>query len=212
MTKRQPSNQELRTRKDLLHAADRLVKTGKKPTMDEVAEEALVSRATAYRYFGNIDDLLAEVPIENVVREPADVFTNDLSIDPEERIDKAEAYIHKVVYENEAQLRIMLASSITRSLEKEPGIKRQNRRAGLIDAALAPARHLFQDDTYKQLCASLSLIFGPEAMIVLTDVVNLDPKTARAVKSWAVRALVRVALASRNTENKRNDVATGDDS
>ena len=52
---RKPSNQELRTRKDLLLAARRLLKQGLRPTMDEVAKEALISRATAYRYFKNVD-------------------------------------------------------------------------------------------------------------------------------------------------------------
>ena len=42
---RKPSNQELRTRKDLLLAAGRLLKQGLRPTMDEVAKEALISRA-----------------------------------------------------------------------------------------------------------------------------------------------------------------------
>jgi hypothetical protein len=40
------------------------------------------------------------------------------------------------------------------------------------------------------------MIFGPEAMIVFRDVLRLDEQTARDVKSWAVRALVRAALES----------------
>ena len=40
------SNQRRRTRKDLLAAAARLLKRGGTPAMDEIAEEAAVSRAT----------------------------------------------------------------------------------------------------------------------------------------------------------------------
>ncbi len=40
-------NQRRRTRKDLLAAAARLLKQGKAPDMDDVAREAMVSRATA---------------------------------------------------------------------------------------------------------------------------------------------------------------------
>ncbi|RYF89895.1 MAG: TetR/AcrR family transcriptional regulator, partial [Caulobacteraceae bacterium] len=47
------SNQRRRTRKDLLEAAARLMKRGAKPSLEEIAEEAMVSRATAYRYFTN---------------------------------------------------------------------------------------------------------------------------------------------------------------
>ena len=52
-------NQKMRTRKDLLQAASRLMQRGQKPGLDEVAEESLVSRATAYRYFPSMEGLLA---------------------------------------------------------------------------------------------------------------------------------------------------------
>jgi AcrR family transcriptional regulator len=191
-----PTNQELRTRKDLLLAAARLLKQGRKPSMEGVAKEAMVSRATAYRCFRNVEALLVEVPIDTAVRTPEEVFAGDSSRDPEQRIDRAEGAMHQAVYENEAQLRIMLANSITRSLEDDSVPHRQNRRGSLIEAALAPARQQFRDDEYEKLCAALAMIFGPESMIVARDVIRIDEKTARDVKSWAVRALVRAALES----------------
>ena len=54
---------ELRTRKGLLEAAARLIRQGRKPSMEEVAQEALVSRATAYRHFANVESILAEAPV-----------------------------------------------------------------------------------------------------------------------------------------------------
>lgn len=192
--KKKPSNQELRTRKDLLLAAGRLLKQGRKPTMDEVAEEALVSRATAYRYFRSIDALLVEAPIDAAVGDTVDIFANDTSNDPEARIDKAEAFIHEAVVQNEPHLRVMMANSIGRNLEDDSLPDRQNRRTPLIEAALAPSRHRFRKDDYEKLCAALAMIIGPESMIVFRDVIHLDMESARMVKSWAVRALVRAAL------------------
>lgn len=201
--KKTPSNQELRTRKDLLLAGSRLMKQGRKPTMDEVAEEALVSRATAYRHFPNIDALLVEVPIDEAVVSPEHIFSREKSTDPETRVDEAEASMHRVVYDNEAQLRIMLANSIARGLEDDSLPNRQNRRGPLIEAALAPARHRFGDDEYEKLCGALAMIFGPEAMIVFRDVVRVDESTAREIKSWAVRALVRAALQASKSKPKK---------
>jgi AcrR family transcriptional regulator len=192
--KRKPSNQELRTRKDLLLAASRLMRQGRKPSMDEVAEEALVSRATAYRHFPSIDALLVEAPIDAAVRDPAEIFASDASDDVEARIDRAEASVHEVCYQNEAQLRIVLANSIGRNMADDTLPKRQNRRTPLIEAALAPSRHRLRDDDYERLCAALAMIFGPESMIVFRDVIRINQEKARAVKSWAVRALVRAAL------------------
>jgi AcrR family transcriptional regulator len=194
---RKISNQELRTRKDLLLAASRLLKQGRKPSMDEVAAEALVSRATAYRCFKSVDALVAEAPVEDATAPLETLFTHHRSTDPEVRIDEAEAALHEVVFRNEAQLRLMLSHTVAQGVDKDAGgggPKRQNRRGPLIAAALEPARGRFRDKDYQRLCAALALIFGTESMIVFRDVLNLDEKTARQVKSWAVRALVRAAL------------------
>lgn len=196
MTSRKQSNQELRTRKDLLQAAERLIKTGTKPTMDEVATEAMVSRATAYRYFKNIEHLLGEAPVDAATGLVESIFADNDSEDPEERIDAAEAAMHEVCFENEPSLRIMLAHSVGRDLGDDTLPARQNRRVPLIEAALAPARSRFKKSDYERLCAALAMIFGTESMIVFRDVLRVDKDTARRVKSWAARALVRAALES----------------
>ena len=201
-TKRPPGrvNQRHRTRKDLLAAAARLLKGGRTPDMDAVAGEAMVSRATAYRYFPSIEALLVEAPLDGAIPDPRAIFAGDDSTDPAHRIDKAEAALHEMVYRNEAQLRLMLAASLE---HKAKGLTdglpvRQNRRATLIAAALAPARGRFHRSSYERLCAALALIFGPESMIVFSDVLGLDERAARRIKSWAAQALVRAALVESN--------------
>ncbi|HEY9348913.1 MAG TPA: helix-turn-helix domain-containing protein [Inquilinus sp.] len=191
------ANQRYRTRKDLIAAAARLMRSGRKPSLEEVAEAALVSRATAYRYFPSIEALLVEASIDIAVPGGEAVFADDPLEDPEERIDKAEAALHRVVFENEAAIRLMLAATLTRTAAgpaDEAVPRRQNRRTPLIETALAPARRRFKKDSYDRLRAALAMIFGSESMIVFRDVLRLDEATAREVKSWAVRALVRAAL------------------
>jgi AcrR family transcriptional regulator len=51
-------NQKRRTRAALVEAAQRLLDQGRTPTVADVADEALVSRATAYRYFPSQEHLL----------------------------------------------------------------------------------------------------------------------------------------------------------
>ena len=196
------ANQRLRTRKDLLAAAARLLKAGgPPPDMDAVAAEAMVSRATAYRYFPSIEALLVEAPLDGAAPDPQQVFGADDSPDVAERVDRAEALLHDMVYRNEPQLRLMVAASLERKAkgagEGGGGTDlpvRQNRRTPLIEAALAPARRRMTRAVYTNLCAALALLFGPESMIVFSDVLNLDAKAARRVKSWAARALVNAAL------------------
>lgn len=200
MTDTSPSarrNQRLRTRKDLLAAAARLLADGCAPTMAEVAEAALVSRATAYRYFPSLEALLAEAPLEGQVPDPQTLFDSAAPADPGTRVAEAEAALYEMVCRNELKLRTMLAHSIARGADSRRSGDvpiRQNRRMALIEAALAPARNRFKPEIYDELCAALALMFGPESLIVFRDVLCLKERKARAVKSWAVRALVREAL------------------
>jgi AcrR family transcriptional regulator len=202
-TTQRRSNQQLRTRKDLLLAAARLLKAGRKPSMDEVAEEALVSRATAYRYFPSIESLLLEAPLDTVTPEPQALFAEKPALSPEERVDLAEEALHNMIYANEAQLRLLLAYALNADpVDGKAGSlpHRQNRRTPLIHEALAPVRDTLDAADYERLCAALALIFGPESMVVFRDVLELDATQARAVKSWAVRALVRAALAEADAD------------
>jgi AcrR family transcriptional regulator len=188
------ANQRLRTRKDLLVAAANLLREGRTPSMDDVAAAALVSRATAYRYFPTLEALLVEAPLDGQTPDGATLFADDPSVDAEERIDRAEAALHQMTYANAAQLRLMLANSLIAPAEDDVA-RRQNRRTPLIESALAPVRQRLEPAAYRRLCRALALVLGTESMIVLTDVLKLSERSAREVKSWAVRALVRAALA-----------------
>src|ERR671925_942573 len=196
------TNQRYRTRKDLIDAAGRLMTKGHKPSLEEVAEAARVSRATAYRYFPNIEALLVEAPLDTAAPDWEALFAGDASSDPEERVDRAEAAMHRMVFDNEGAIRLMLSAAVVRAAGEagENVPYRQNRRTPLIEAALAPARGRFKKASYSRLRAALAMIFGSESMVVFRDVLRLDEKTARAVKSWAVRALVRAALEESRTQ------------
>jgi AcrR family transcriptional regulator len=192
-------NQRTRTRKDLLQAASRLMKQGRRPTLEEVAEEALVSRATAYRYFPSLDALLIEAPLEGAVPDPNNLFQDASSDDPIERLERVDAALADMISANESSLRLMLASSLQRSVngERKSDVpSRQNRRTALVEAALAPARSQFTPAGLKALTRSLALIIGTESMVVLKDVLQLDEDGARKVRRWAIRALVDAARKS----------------
>ena len=189
------ANQKRRTRKDLLQAASRLMKQGRKPSIDEIAGEALVSRATAYRYFPGLEALLVEAALDIAVPEPAALFDGGLG-DPASRLQQVDTALHDVILANEAQFRMMLVHSLEQGLQREAGDElpiRQNRRAGLIEAALEPARTQFTPQAFETLMQALALIIGSEGMIVVKDVLQLDDGNARRMKAWAIRALVEAA-------------------
>lgn len=188
-------NQKRRTRKDLLLAAARLMKLGRKPILEEVAEEALVSRATAYRYFPNVDALLAEAAMDVAIPEADALFGGEAPSDPVSRVRRVDTALHDVIVANESSMRMMLISSLQRGLgESGTGIPaRQNRRTPLIEAALEPHRELFEPAALRNLRRALALIVGTEAMVVFKDVLQVDDTEARRVKAWAIKALVEAA-------------------
>jgi AcrR family transcriptional regulator len=187
--------QRLRTRKDLLQAAPRLMKQGRKPTLEEVAAEAMVSRATAYRYFPDAAALLAEASIDVDVPLADELFAGATK-DPVARLESVDKALHDAVASREQQMRIMLAHSVMRAVDgaaAETMPARQNRRTPLIEAALAPSSGEFTPAALRRLEHALAMIIGTEGFIATRDVLRIDDAEARRVKRWAIRALVEAA-------------------
>ena len=190
-------NQKQRTRKDLLDAAARLVRAGGRPSLEEVAEAALVSRATAYRYFASIEALLLEAAV-HVAAPDASVLDGAPPADPVARLEALDDAFEVMIRENEAPLRLMLARILERSVRPDAPADlpaRQNRRTPLIEAALEPVRDAVPPETLRRLTAALAIVIGTESFVVTHDVLGLAPHEARAVRHWAIEALVHRARA-----------------
>lgn len=189
-------NQLRRTRKDLLQAAARLTRQGFNPSLEEVAEEAMVSRATAYRHFPDVSALLVEASLEIAAPRPDQLFGDGPPEGPAARLERVDKALHDMILDNEVALRLMLMHSLERSVRRDRDASmpvRQNRRTPLIEAALEPARQQFTPGALKTLSRALALVIGTEAMVVFKDVLQLDDSEARRVKRWAIRALVEAA-------------------
>lgn len=189
-------NQKRRTRKALLQAAARLLQQGLRPTLEEIADEAMVSRATAYRYFPGVEALLLEASLDVAVPEPDALFHDAPADDLYARLDLLDAALHEMIVTNEIPLRMMLAHSLERGIRPdEVGElpRRQNRRTPLIEAALEPAKPGLTPETADRLSKALALIVGVEAMVVCKDVLQLDDAETRTVKRWAIHALLDAA-------------------
>ncbi len=183
-------NQRRRTRKDLLQAAARLLKQGKSPSLEEIAAEAMVSRATAYRYFANVEALLVEAPLDMAIPDAEEVFRDAPPADAQARVQRVNDAFETMMAANEPQLRMMLAHTVQRALRADDDTPpRQNRRSPLIEAALAPAALKDAD----VLAKALAIVIGTESMIVFKDVLQVDDAEARAVRRWMIGALVDAA-------------------
>lgn len=186
-------NQKRRTRRHLLDAAARLLAQGKTITLEDVAAEALVSRATVYRYFTSPEQLMSEAALDLAAPQPEALFAKDTSADPVARLEKADEALDAMVYANETALRAFLIVALQRKLNGENVQVRQNRRTPLIEAALAPARKDFKPAQLAMLRKAMALVIGTESMLAFKDVLGLDEAETRRVKRWMIRALVEAA-------------------
>lgn len=191
------TNQKLRTRKALLEAADQLVRQGAKPTIAEIAEKALVSKATAYRYFPNLDALLLEISLDHKVEAPEQILQDADNLSAAERAGRVHDFLHRLVAENEQQFRLFLRASMEQWLQtggKSDAPLRGARRIPMLSLALAPFRKSMDQATYKNLLYALCALVSLEPFIALTDVCQIEPNEGKEITRWAVKMLVDAVL------------------
>lgn len=188
-------NQKRRTRRALLDAGTRLLAEGRTPSLAEVAEKALVSRTTAYRYFASIEALIEEAFFEREIPTPEDLFGDGVA-DPCERVLRVERELNDILFEHEVSTHVVVRNIIDAWLASAPEDRalRPGRRLPLLDAALEPATATLDPDNLRRLRNALAMIIGTEAVLVTRGVCGLDSIEAREVTRWAAEALVRQAL------------------
>src|SRR5919202_6432398 len=197
-------NQKRRTRAAIVAAAMKLVEQGQSPTVAEVADAALVSRATAYRYFPTQEYLLFEAALESTRSDVDRELEEDmLPEDPEARLEMLIDTLQKRIVDKEAAFRTMLRLSLEQSSQQdaqyggEPASSRLRGggRVRWIEKALLPVRGRFEESDFRRLVAALSLCMGIEALVVLRDVCALGSSEAEEVLRWAARTLLCCSLA-----------------
>ena len=187
------ANQKKRTHDAIVRAAAELMPTGRDLTMPEIAKAALVSEATAYRYFPDLASLLREA-LTGVWASPADALEPVArSSDPAERVAYAAEHLLRGVLRYQGAVRAMISATITRpdAAAARPGI-----RIGLIEYALTlpdgtPAP--ISSPALAQLKRDLAVVMSPEALFTLTDLCGLTPGDAIASAVRTARTLTEAA-------------------
>jgi AcrR family transcriptional regulator len=189
------ANQKKRTRDAIVRAASELSRTGRDVTMPEIAKAALVSEATAYRYFPDLASLLQEAIADQLPDLARALAGATDSADPVDRVAAAANYLLRHVLTREGVVRAMIAATVIRP-ERAPA--RPGLRIGLIDHALEPLQQSLgatDPAALIRLKLGLSTIVSAEALFSLTDLHGLDPEAAISVIVHTATALTRTAIA-----------------
>ena len=188
-------NQKYRTRESLLDAAAELIRVGRNFSIGEVADMAKVGRTTAYRYFSNVDLLVAHAALWKVAGQEQSEF--ELRFEscktPFDRVEAIVLESDRSTNEHKNEFRAMLRVSLEQGDEEEG--HRPRIRYFVLKKALEELQERLGKVAFEQVVCALSLTVGVEAQIVLRDICLLSGNKARDVKLWAARAILKEALA-----------------
>ncbi len=188
------TNQKTRTRMAIINACRELIQAGADVTMPEVARLALVSEATAYRYFPDLVSLMNDAlvglwPSPGEALEPVAQST-----DPMERIAFASKLFLRRVLAYQGGVRAMISATVTRpgGAATRPGF-----RFAWIDYALAPAEATLAPadaEAFTRLKQDLAVVVSAEALFTLTDLCGLSPDDAIASVARLATTITAAAL------------------
>lgn len=181
----------------LLDTAMQLIKIdGRIPSIAEVATQAAVSRATAYRYFPSRSALTTAVIDASLG--PVRTIASD-SAGGRERVRELFERTFPRFTEFEPQLRAAAQLSLEQSaleraglLEEEP--YRRGHRIRILEHAIAPLAPDMPAAVRDRLHRALSIVYGIEPYIILKDIWGLRDREVERIALWMADALIDAAL------------------
>ncbi len=201
-------NQKARTRSALLNAAAELVREGRSPSMPDAAGRALVSVATAYRYFPSAEELWWEASNvafgDETTLARAAQRVEAAGSDPQARLEALIRSVGFQMLDDQVPFRRIAKSALEqwfRQVDSPPAQRvpiRQGRRNDQIRRVVSSLDGQLDRKDVDRIAHALGLVIGTEAMIALTDAVGLDVPAAKRTLLDAARWLLAGALAEMN--------------
>jgi AcrR family transcriptional regulator len=173
--------------------------------MPEAADRALISVATAYRYFPSAEDLWWEASTSAIALEPtlavADELVEAAGDDPEARLEALIRLVGFNMLDDQAPYRRLARSALEQwftqadTSEGERAPVREGRRNRLIAMVVEPLRGQLSKKDVDRIAHALGVVIGTDAMLALTDGVGLGLPEAKKAMLDASRWLLAGALA-----------------
>ena len=183
-------NQKLKTRTRILNAAKQLMAKNRKITLEDVAVEAKVSRATIYRYFSNIDLLCTETSLDIHHISPTDLLQQVKALHLKERILFVQNYYNQLAQSHELVFRRYLSSVLTASVSSKQKL-RGARRAETMDLILDSIKTGLSKKDLNHLKDITTVLMGIDALIVAKDVCGLSNQQTNETLEWGLKMILK---------------------
>jgi len=164
------------------------------PTVEQAADQAGISRTTAYRYFTNRRALLVATYPE---LDESSLLGDSPPSDPLERLELVAQRFTSQVVAHEPELRAQLRLSLDSASSPDVLPLRQGRAIGWIQEALEPLQDRLSKREVRNLTLSIRVTLGIEALIWLTDVAGLTREEATNLMRTSARTLFQAATDTR---------------
>jgi AcrR family transcriptional regulator len=186
------TRQKARTEAAMVAAARELLAEGVTATVEQAAERAGVSRATAYRYFVNQQLLLAATHPET---EASTLLPPESPQDPVERVALVAGEIMRIIIDTEPERRAMLRFSLDPARAGQDLPLRKGRRIMWFEDALAPLRPALGTRRHRNLVLAVAAAVGIESFVWLTDIARLSRRDAADILIGTAQSLTEAAMA-----------------
>jgi AcrR family transcriptional regulator len=203
-----PSGPRARTYRLLLEHAMGIAQSGHVPSVAEIAKQAGVSRATAYRYFPTRSTLVAAMVHHSLG--PVRSWRGN-STDGRRRVGELFDQTFPRFKEYEPQLRAALMIAVEHQLRERAGLLeeepyRRGYRVGILKHAVEPLKLLLGPKGTERLIMALAMVYGIEPYVIWKDIFGANDRKVEAVARWMAEALVDAAL--RDARGRSTDTET----
>ncbi len=182
--------QKLKTRVSILTAAKRLMKQSQKISLEDVATEAKISRATIYRYFSNIDLLIMEasLDIQHPTSDQIKEQTKALSL--VDRLRYIQEHYNTLAQENEIEFRRYLSAALIEAITQKKKV-RGARRVESLKKSLQPFKKQIPEKEFTKLIHIASVLMGIDALVVTKDVCYLSNEESSELLEWGLQMILK---------------------
>jgi len=184
-------NQKLLTRQKILETARQLMANGRDYTLEDVAKEANISRATIYRYYSHADLLSAEAVLDIQASTPELVYEGLKSNTTGDKILEVQDFYNSLALNNEAAFRKYLSIVVNNSGKE--GV-RGRRRVKTLQMVLGGDPPLLSKEEAKLLLDVSSVLMGMEPLVVAKDVCGLSDAEAKKTLRWGLQMMLKGVL------------------
>lgn len=183
--------QKLKTRDKILRSTQKLLEKNKDISLEDVAKEAGISRATIYRYYSSIDVLAAEAVLDLNTKSSEDLYDEVAGKDLKEAILSMQDYYNQLTIDNESGFRKYM--SVVLNNDHSDKMRGARRKKSLMMLLENKAQQMSAQDK-ENLANITTVLMGIEAFVVTKDVCGLNNVESKNLLNWGMEKLLESIL------------------